>query len=81
MQNVLSELTSSNWDKKFTAIDNIRRLAVFHSAVLKPHLKSVVNTIAGDVENLRSSIAKNAILCINDLCTFMQRNMVLLSII
>ena len=58
---------NSKIGKRFNAITTIRRLAIYHKFILVPALKSFIKKLKNEVDSLRSSISKNAIVCCLDL--------------
>lgn len=67
MRRILHNLASGEWDECFEALNGVRRLALHHSNVLNMQLHTVVLGVLDASSNLRSSVAKNALLAIHDL--------------
>lgn len=67
LKNAIDNLNASNWETQFHSITTIRRIAIFHKDLLIPHLHKIVLKIGKFVNNLRSSLSKNAIICLDDL--------------
>lgn len=61
-----------SWASEYYAVESVRRLAVHHPELVKTHLSDALAVlICPAVANLRSAVARNALLCIQDLieCT------------
>lgn len=61
-----------SWASEYYAVESVRRLAVHHPELVKTHLSDALAVlICPAVSNLRSAVARNALLCIQDLieCT------------
>jgi hypothetical protein len=59
-------LCSEQWDECFDALTSVRQLALHHSDVLNLQLHTVMLGIMEATHNLRSSVAKNALLALHD---------------
>ena len=57
------------------AITVVRRVVVFHRALLLPQTSSILRLIMHSADSLRSSVSKNAILCLQDLLNFMPKQL------
>lgn len=57
----VSRLTSEEWKEVFYGFDDLRRIYKFHSAEFKQFLPKFSKHIYDGVENLRSSICRNAL--------------------
>ncbi|KAJ8366121.1 hypothetical protein SKAU_G00149520 [Synaphobranchus kaupii] len=68
-------LGSDNWEKKMEGLARIRRLAQWHSDVLVARLHDVCWAIAQEVQNLRSQVARAAVVTLGDLYLHLQRTM------
>ena len=66
LRRVLHHLCSDQWDECFDALTSVRRLALHHSATLNMQLHTVMLGMMEATLNLRSSVAKNALLALND---------------
>lgn len=69
---LITALTSGNWKDEFTALDDVRRLCIWNPNVLSPQqLAKIVRKVDSQVSsNLRSSVRKNGVLCIQAMfCT------------
>jgi hypothetical protein len=60
-------LLSDQWEAQLSGIISIRRLARFHSNVLIDDIHQIVMLLTSFVNNLRSTLSKNAIICYDDL--------------
>ncbi|CAM9956411.1 unnamed protein product, partial [Choristocarpus tenellus] len=60
---------SGDWADMYSAVDSTRRLSIFHRDVLlqEGHLGQAVALVGLAVGNLRSSMVRNALLCVNDM--------------
>eukprot|EP00904_Undaria_pinnatifida_P006296 jgi/Undpi1/2797/HiC_scaffold_14.g06174.m1 len=69
LQRAMSSLPRDTWPEIFHTLNSVRRLAVHHAALLgsQSHLHALVRDVLGHVENLRSQVAKNALLTLTDL--------------
>ncbi|CAM9280091.1 unnamed protein product, partial [Chrysoparadoxa australica] len=59
------------WAEQYTCIDSIRRLAIFHSDMLKKEgaIRIILGVVSDAIMNLRSSTMRNGLLCMQDLFT------------
>jgi|EP00945_MAST-04E_sp_MAST-4E-sp1_P000735 hypothetical protein len=72
----LAEMTIGTvWAKQFYAVESIRRLAIHHPKHLVHHLPSIGRAVANSCMNLRSAVAKNAVLALGDLVSSMKEKM------
>ncbi len=62
-------LDTQDWPEIFNTLNSIRRIALHHRSLItnSGSLHSIVVGVLRQVDNLRSAVAKNAILTINDL--------------
>ena len=70
----LKQLRSDDWNVRFNAITMLRRIAVKHNAVFITDAccnggRSLLKDVVGEIDSLRSAIAKNALLLATDLFT------------
>jgi hypothetical protein len=67
----LEALDSGEWKVEFAALDEIRRACIWHADLCLPQLGVIVRKVNGQVDNnLRSSVRKNAVLCLQAIfCT------------
>lgn len=70
----LDALNGSCWSTKVEGMLALIRLAAFHQPVVLAHLHELVNRIAGETRNLRSTVARSAIFALGDLCAKLKRN-------
>ena len=75
MQVMLSGVGTEEWPEIFHTLNSVRRLALHHGALLEGHVHSVLRSVLKAVDNLRSAVAKNAILTIADMWLGMGRVM------
>jgi len=68
MKNILNDLKTNDWKVQFEATNKLRRLIEFHPDIIQNSLAANVHAISIDlialVENLRSSVAKNSLICL-----------------
>lgn len=62
-------------ETKCGAINSIRRLTVYHKEVLLANLHPVIVALLTEVKNLRSQVARLAIVCMGDLFVHLMKNM------
>jgi hypothetical protein len=77
MSKVSSGIVTDEWPDIFHTINSARRLALHHPNALisSGNLHTIVRGVIKQVENLRSAVAKNAILCLQDMCAGLGRTM------
>ena len=64
------------WSETFQALDAMRRIATHHGDVIERNqLHPLVVAVLAAVKNLRSSVTKNALLCLGDLFRGLGRRM------
>ena len=68
LNNIVRLLTSNSWREQFDALDVVRSLALHHSDLLQPIIKQVAPALSTATASLRSSVCKNGILAIHDVC-------------
>jgi len=65
---IQASLTSSDWDVLYNAVSSTRRLCLFHPDMLcQDILTPVLVMVCEAVQSLRSTMARNAMLCFRDL--------------
>jgi hypothetical protein len=69
------KLKSKQWNVQFEALNLTRALALHHAAVLNPHLHAVTAAVVLAADSLRSSVAKNGLITLNDMCTGLQQRL------
>ena len=66
----------AEWSDTFKSLNTLRSIATHHiDVVSKSDLHSVILSVLKAVENLRSSVAKNALLCLGDVLKGFRRRM------
>ena len=61
-------LQSTEWHVRFDALTTLRSLVIHHSSLLSPTtLRSLLRNVRGEVDSLRSLLAKNAIITFQDM--------------
>jgi hypothetical protein len=68
LRTVSQNLKSNHWVDQFQAIDVVRSLSLHHANMLTPTLHRIAPLVATCAESLRSSVCKNALLCLFDMC-------------
>ena len=63
------------WEDQFNVLNTLRRLALFNSEAVTPYLHEFVNFMASAVDNLRSSVSKNALMTYSDFFMGMNKSM------
>ena len=69
------QLKSSDWEENFQGLDLLRCLAMHHAEVIKPKIHDIVKDVMSQINNLRSSVAKNAMLALQSMLESLQRSM------
>ena len=67
VQEALQNVADADWEKKCFGLAGIRNLASTQPELLQPPVHSVLIAVDAEVKNLRSQVARAAILCITDL--------------
>ena len=63
---MLLEIRSEDWQVSFEALNKTKRIVFHHKEYLtQPVLKILVPEIVRHIENLRSSLSKNAVVTLN----------------
>jgi hypothetical protein len=66
----------AQWEETFKSLDVLRRVAAHHGDVIGPQaLHALLLTVLVAINNLRSSVSKNALLCLGDLFRGLGRRM------
>ena len=73
MNKTLAALPTADWPDVFLTLNSVRRLGLHHCDLVDKHSHTLVRDVVKQVANLRSAVAKNAILAIRDLWTGMGR--------
>jgi hypothetical protein len=63
----LTSLGKDDWPEIFHTLNSVRRLALHHSALVEGSAHEIVTAVLKQAENLRSQVAKNALLTVGDL--------------
>lgn len=67
-----------DWTRQFDGINLMRRITQHHSELLTSspnNLHAAVNEVLKLVENLRSSLSKNAMICMTEMCEKLRRSL------
>ncbi|CAM6000485.1 unnamed protein product [Sphagnum balticum] len=79
MRSLVGELKSGDWKAQFEGTNKLRRLVEFHPEVLLSSagtgLHSLVNDLLSLVDNLRSSVAKNSLICLQEFIILLGRQL------
>jgi hypothetical protein len=78
LSRVLAEIETADWPDIFHVVTNIRALSIHHSELLlksNTAFKQLMKGLLKQVANLRSQVAKNAIIAIGDLCIDLGKNL------
>lgn len=67
MTMVLKNIQSKQWDERFNALNTVRKLAIFHKDILEEHLVTLARFVGTEINSLRSSVSRIAIICAADL--------------
>ncbi|KAH9101607.1 hypothetical protein LEN26_011639 [Aphanomyces euteiches] len=68
-------LNATDWEQNFEGLTDLRRIAVHAPDVLASQLPQIGSVVAKHINNLRSSVAKNAMLTVETLCICLARRM------
>jgi hypothetical protein len=75
MRMILIDLKSNDWKTQFETTNKLRRLIEYHPEVILAQLPANIHALVLDmvamVENLRSSVSKNSLICINEFIVLM----------
>ncbi|GCB60474.1 hypothetical protein scyTo_0014178 [Scyliorhinus torazame] len=71
----LKLLANNDWEMKRKGLSSVRRLAHFHQELLLTRLHPVCLAVTKEVNNLRSKVARSAILSLSELLSQLKRNM------
>ncbi len=72
----LERIHSDEWDITFEGVNSIRKLISYHPTwLVNQNFSDIVRLIVGLVENLRSGLAKNAIVCLGEMMVTMPKQM------
>uniref|UniRef100_UPI00398EEE20 TOG array regulator of axonemal microtubules protein 2-like isoform X2 n=2 Tax=Pristiophorus japonicus TaxID=55135 RepID=UPI00398EEE20 len=71
----LKLLANNDWEMKRKGLSSVRRLARFHPEQLLARLHAVCLAVTKEVNNLRSKVARSAILSLSELFSQLKRNM------
>ncbi|KAF1663885.1 TOG array regulator of axonemal microtubules protein 2, partial [Aptenodytes patagonicus] len=73
--NVLTWLSSDDWQQKAKGLFSVRRLAICHSEILLSRLHDVALAVTREVNNLRSKVSRFAISTLGELFRTMKKHM------
>ncbi|XP_057433916.1 uncharacterized protein LOC130726630 [Lotus japonicus] len=66
IQSLIEDLDSKNWIKVCEALNDVRRFALYHSAVLFPILGKIMLVVTKTMKNPRSALCKTSIMAASD---------------
>ncbi|XP_067943298.1 TOG array regulator of axonemal microtubules protein 1-like [Watersipora subatra] len=67
LKDAMRLIENDDWSVKMDAINKLRRLAMFHADVILPSAHSITLALIAEVKNLRSQVAKLAVIGLGDL--------------
>lgn len=74
---IINDLKNSDWKVQFETTNILRRLTEFHPELIlstsATNLHVIVLDLLGLIESLRSSVSKNALICLNELVIALRR--------
>ncbi|XP_023540087.1 TOG array regulator of axonemal microtubules protein 2 [Cucurbita pepo subsp. pepo] len=65
--NFIEGFDSKDWVKVCESLNNVRRLAIFHSDILLPSLEKVIEILMKSMKNPRSALIKTSIMASSDI--------------
>ena len=72
LHNLDQNLKSKKWNIQFEALNTTRALALHHQRTLYPRLHAITAAVVIAADSLRSSVAKNGLLTLNDMAIGLQ---------
>lgn len=75
IKSALKQIQSKQWDERFNALNTIRKLGYHHKEVLAPNLLELCRSIGVEINSLRSSLSRIAIITVTDLFVCFGRKM------
>ena len=72
LHNLDQNLKSKKWNIQFEALNTTRALALHHQRILYPRLHAITAAVVIAADSLRSSVAKNGLLTLNDMAIGLQ---------
>ena len=72
LYNLDQNLKSKKWNVQFEALNTTRALALHHQDILYPRLHAVTAAVVLAADSLRSSVAKNGLMTLNDMAIGLQ---------
>lgn len=73
MRRAFKDLKDEDWSTRFEALNSIRRLAIWHADLLGPNLQTIAREMKNEIDSLRSSLARNALMCCVDMFEGLKR--------
>lgn len=70
----MDALDSPCWSTKVEGILALIRLSAYHQPLVIAHLHEIVNRLAAETKNLRSTVARSAIFALGDFCFNLKRS-------
>ncbi|GAB5371236.1 hypothetical protein AAMO2058_001562100 [Amorphochlora amoebiformis] len=75
LRKALRGVSDKEWSGRFESMNMLRRLAIHHSSILRPHAKGATSSLVKNINSLRSIEAKNGILTICDFIKSLKKGM------
>lgn len=75
LSKLLPAMRSKDWAANFDSLDNLRRLATFHSEIIDSKIHEIIKDLVKQIHNLRSSVSKNAMLALQSMLESFNRSM------
>ncbi|KAL4466847.1 hypothetical protein ABPG74_010444 [Tetrahymena malaccensis] len=77
LKHVIADLKIDDWSRQFDGLNNLRRINQHHSEILQNQntLHNLITEVLKLVENLRSSLAKNAMITLTELSEKLKRTL------
>eukprot|EP00923_Selenidium_pygospionis_P015845 GHVN01027674.1.p1 GENE.GHVN01027674.1~~GHVN01027674.1.p1 ORF type:complete len:740 (-),score=184.01 GHVN01027674.1:135-2135(-) len=75
LHKIAALLGSDDWKVQFETLDTVRRIAQFHPhCITTATFTEIARAVIKNVDSLRSSIAKNALMCVHDVWFYFSDN-------
>ena len=69
----LQQIRDGDWRTHFDALNTIRAVVVHHDSAVAPQLQTVLATLVSSSENLRSAVAKTAVVAVGNVIETLKR--------
>eukprot|EP01083_Nonionella_stella_P149118 473177_1 len=67
MKNIIKQIQSKQWNERLNALNTIRKISYHHQALLCTHLAQLCRYIGVEINSLRSTLSRIAIITVTDL--------------